>query len=162
MLFRSKAILQGTIHKQIFFIGLADNIEHHQAEDVPFSIMVDIPGAVAGLDLVAEPVIESVIFNLLSPTELEEKVIIFARLIVVEQRQSRLVLGNGPLVKVEQVVGENLSQVLVRLVNQIAAVKRVSAITVVSPVAGEITFRQQIIVENEVTQIGRASCRERL
>ena len=146
-----KAILQGTIHKQIFFIGLADNIEHHQAEDVPFSIMVDIPGAVAGLDLVAEPVIESVIFNLLSPTELEEKVIIFARLILVEQRQSRLVLGNGPLVKVEQVVGENLSQVLVRLVNQIAAVKRVSAITVVSPVAGEITFRQQIIVENEVT-----------
>lgn len=146
-----KVILQGVIRKQIFFIALADNIEYHQAQDVPFSIMIDIPGAAPGLDLVAEPVIESVTFNLLSATELEEKVIISARLIVVEQRQSRLVLGNGPLVKVEQVVGENLSQVLVRLINRIAALKRVSAVTVVSQVAGEITFAQQIIVENEVT-----------
>ena len=71
---------------------------------------------------------------------------------MVEQRQSRLVLGNGPLVKVEQVIGENLSQVLVRLVNQIAIVvaKRVSALTVVTQAAAEVTFTQQIIVENEV------------
>lgn len=147
-----KAILQGTVHKQIFFIGL-DNIERHQAEDVPFSIMVDIPAAAAGLDLVAEPVIEEVIFHLLSPTELEQKVIIRARLVVVDRRQLRLVTGAGPLVKVEQVVGENLAQVLVRLVNRFPPVpiqKRVVPIIVQQAVQRELVFNQQIIVENEV------------
>ncbi|MGE5527827.1 MAG: DUF3794 domain-containing protein [Patescibacteria group bacterium] len=145
-----KAILQGTIHKQIFFIG-TDDIEHHQAEDVPFSVMVEIPGAAPGLDLVAEPVIEQIIFHLLSPTELEEKVIINARLVVVEKRQLRLVTGAGPLFKIEQVIGENLSQVLVRLVNVLVIRKRVVPITVVQAVQREVVFTRQIIVENEVT-----------
>lgn len=144
-----KVILQGVIHKQIFFIGL-DDIEYHQAENVPFSLMVDIPGASPGLELVAEPVIESVLFNLVNPSELEEKVIIRASLILVDQRQVRLAAGNGPLVKVEQVVGENLSQVLVRLVNVFPFAKRAVPITVVSTVQGVVVFRQQAIVENVV------------
>lgn len=144
-----KVILQGVIHKQIFFIGL-DDIEYHQAENVPFSLMVDIPGASPGQELVAEPVIESVLFNLVNPSELEEKVIIRASLVLVDQRQVRLAVGNGPLVKVEQVVGENLSQVLVRLVNVFPFAKRAVPITVVSAVQGVVVFRQQAIVENAV------------
>lgn len=145
-----KAILQGTIHKQIYYIG-PDEIEFHQAEDVPFSIMVDIPGASSGMDLVAEPVIEQVIFHLLSPTELEEKVILQARLIVVEHRQLRLVLGAEPLVAIEQVVGENLRQVLVKLTNAVSPfIKRVVPVEVVQTVQGEMVFTEQSIVENQV------------
>ncbi len=52
-----KVIIQGVIHKQIFYIG-ADNIEYHQAEDVPFSTFIDIQGARQGMDADVMPVIE--------------------------------------------------------------------------------------------------------
>lgn len=144
-----KAIVQGTIHKQIFFVG-TDDIEYHQAVDVPFSLMVEIPNLERGADLVVEPVIASILFDLVSPTQLEEKVIVGVRLTAVEGRQLRLAAGNGPLAVAEQVVGENLSQVLIRLVNRFPFAKRVVPITVMTTVRGQQVFRQQIIVENEV------------
>ncbi len=36
-----KVIIQGTVHKQIFFIG-TDGLEHHLAEDIDFSELVDV------------------------------------------------------------------------------------------------------------------------
>ena len=146
--FNRKAIVQGTIHKQIFFVGM-DDIEYHQAEDVPFSLMVEIPGLVRGAELIIEPVIASVLFNLLGPEELEEKVLVELKLTAVEKRQWRLAPGNGPLVVAEEVIGENLAQVLLRLVNRFPFGKRVVPITVMSTVQGRQVFREQIIVENE-------------
>ncbi|MGQ9779714.1 MAG: DUF3794 domain-containing protein [Bacillota bacterium] len=143
-----KAIVQGTIHKQIFFIG-TDDIEYHQAEEVPFSLMVEIPGLTRGAELVIEPTIASVLFNLLGPSELEEKVLVEFKLTAVEDRQWRLGTGNGPLVLAEEVIGENLAQVLLRLVNRFPFGKRVVPITVMSTVQGRQVFREQIIVENE-------------
>ena len=110
---QDKVILQGTVHKQIYYIGLEDGIQYHQAEDVPFHIMADIPGVAKGMDLVANPVIENVIFHLLSPSELEQKVLVAATLTVVEQHQLNLALGPGSLFCVEQVIGENMRQILI-------------------------------------------------
>ncbi len=43
-----KVIVQGFIHKQIFFVG-RDDVVHHIAVDVPFSALIDVPGARPGM-----------------------------------------------------------------------------------------------------------------
>jgi hypothetical protein len=145
-----KVIVQGTIHKQIFFIGI-DNIEHHQAEDIPFSLFADIPGAEPGDNIHITPIIEAVFFELLSRTELRQKVIIKIIAVVAREIQLNLVLGDGlPLIKIEQVVGENTKQVLV--VRKEEIVPPVSPITITTATivfpAAEVIGRKQIILRN--------------
>ena len=106
-----KVVIQGVLHKQIFFVG-EDNIVHHQAEDVPFSTFIDVPGAEPGMNMQIEPVIETVIFSLLTPTILHQKVVVEFFVKVTETRQLNVLTGNGPLVRVDQVVGENTKQEL--------------------------------------------------
>ncbi|HYH03438.1 MAG TPA: DUF3794 domain-containing protein, partial [Bacillota bacterium] len=106
-----KVVIQGVLHKQIFFVG-EDNIVHHQAEDIPFSTFVDVPGAEPGMNVQIDPHIETVIFSLLSPTILHQKVVIEFFVKVTETRQLNILLGNGPLVRVDQVVGEGTKQEL--------------------------------------------------
>lgn len=106
-----KVVIQGVIHKQIFFVGL-DNIVHHQAENIPFSTFVDIPGAEPGMNVQVDPVIETVIFNLLSQTVLHQKVVVEVFVKLTETRQLNVLTGAGPLVRVDQVVGENTRQEL--------------------------------------------------
>jgi hypothetical protein len=108
----NKVIIQGILHKQIYFIG-TDNIEHHQAEDIPFSLFLDIPGAKPGNKVNMTIQIEAVFFDLISSTELRQKVILAVTSIVSEEIQLNLAVGAGPLFKVEQVVGENTKQLLV-------------------------------------------------
>ncbi|HCF92051.1 MAG TPA: hypothetical protein DER58_06235, partial [Firmicutes bacterium] len=54
----NKVIIQGVIHKQIFFVDTS-GLERHQAEDVPFSTFVDVPGAVAGMNVQIHSEIET-------------------------------------------------------------------------------------------------------
>ena len=108
----NKLIVQGILHKQIFYIGI-DNIEYHQAEDVRFSAFLDINGIAPGDNVVLKTVIEGVFFDLISETELRQKVIFAINAIVTEQVQLNLVIGVGPLYAIEQVVGENTKQLLV-------------------------------------------------
>lgn len=44
----NKVIIQGDLHKQIFFVGEDDCVLHRRA-DVPFSTFVDVPGAEPGM-----------------------------------------------------------------------------------------------------------------
>jgi hypothetical protein len=106
-----KVVIQGVLHKQIFFVG-EDNIVHHQAEDVHFSTFVDVPGADPGMNVELHPIIETVIFNLLTPTILHQKVVIEFFVKITETRQLNIQLGSGPLVRLDQVVGENTKQEL--------------------------------------------------
>lgn len=39
-----RVIVQGIIRKEIYYVGL-DSVVHYQAEDMPFSTMIDIAGA---------------------------------------------------------------------------------------------------------------------
>lgn len=145
-----KVIVQGTIHKQIFFIG-TDNIEHHQAEDIPFSVFLDIPGVVPGDNVHLTPIIEAVFFEFTSSTTLRQKVIFAIQAVATREVQLNLVLGTGPLFKMEQVVGENTQQILVVRREPIPNVNPIVVLNepVVFPVA-EIIGRQQILVRNTV------------
>ena len=93
-----KVVIQGILHKQIFFVG-EDNIVHHQAEDIPFSTFVDIPGAEPGMNVQIDPVIETIIFSLLTPTVVHQKVVVEFFVKVTETRQLNVVIGTGPLGK---------------------------------------------------------------
>ena len=106
-----KVVIQGVLHKQIFFVG-EDNIVHHQAEDIPFSTFIDVPGAESGMNVQIDTVIETVIFSLLTSTIVHQKVVIEFFVKVTETRQLNVLTGNGPLVRVDQVVGENTKQEL--------------------------------------------------
>ena len=107
----NKVIVQGVLHKQIFFVG-EDNIERHQGEDIEFSTFVDIPGAVTGMDVQVVPTVEFVDFQLLSPTLLQQKVVIEFFVKVTQSIQFNVALGPGALLKLEEVVGENTTQLL--------------------------------------------------
>ena len=89
-----KVIVQGIIHKQIFYIS-TDNIERHLAEDIPFSLFLDIPGVVPGDNVHITPIIEAIFFDLISPTELRQKVIFAINAVVTRTLQINLVLGEG-------------------------------------------------------------------
>jgi outer membrane biosynthesis protein TonB len=106
-----KVIIQGIIHKQIFFVD-QNNLARHQEEEVPFSLFLDIPGAEPGMEVQVHPVIEKILFELLSPLELRQKVIIEVFVKVTERIQERVRTGDGPLFKVEQVIGEGQEQLL--------------------------------------------------
>lgn len=149
---QDKVIVQGILHKQIFFIG-TDDIERHQAEDIPFSLFLDVPGATPGDNIHLKPVIEAVFFELLSENELRQKVVFAINAVVAREIQVNLELGNGPLYKVEQVIGENTKQVLIVRREEIVPPPPVSPITIervtiVFPQA--VIGEQQIIIRNEV------------
>lgn len=147
-----KVVVQGLLHKQIFYIG-TDNIEYHQAEDVPFSLFVDLPGATPGLNSKVTVVIEKIFFDLLTDTTLQQKVILKAGVIVTETLQLPLEIGEFGLFKLEEVIGEGIRQILVERRQEVPPippiVRNVVVVQVVPP-AEIITERQQIIVENVV------------
>jgi hypothetical protein len=64
----NKVIIQGTLHKQIFFVG-PDDLVHHQREDVPFSTFVEIAGARVGMNAQVHPRVEFVSWTLLPYSE---------------------------------------------------------------------------------------------
>jgi hypothetical protein len=59
----NKVVIQGTLHKQIFFVS-DDDIIRHQQEEVPFTTFVDLPGITPDDEVVITPVVEFVGFDL--------------------------------------------------------------------------------------------------
>jgi hypothetical protein len=58
-----RVIVQGIIRKEIYYVGL-DSVVHYQAEDMPFSTMIDIAGAFPGLTADINIDIEKIIAHL--------------------------------------------------------------------------------------------------
>lgn len=59
----NKVVIQGTLHKQVFFVA-DDDIIRHQGEDVQFTTFIDLPGISPEDDVVITPVVEFVGFDL--------------------------------------------------------------------------------------------------
>ncbi|MCK9221946.1 MAG: DUF3794 domain-containing protein [Limnochordia bacterium] len=106
-----KVIVQGVVHKQIFFVG-EDNMVYHKGEDVPFSTFLDIPQAEPGMHCQVEACIEHIAHHLLSPTLLQQKIVmeIFAK--VTETQNIAVGIGQGPLVIIDEVVAKVCGQLL--------------------------------------------------
>ena len=110
---RNKVLVQGIIHKQIYYVD-EDNVERHQMEEISFSNFIDIPGAEPGFNVDFTPIIEDVIFELRPGNVLHQKVIIMNFVKVTETQQVELVPDDeGPLLKIEEVIGERTKQILV-------------------------------------------------
>jgi hypothetical protein len=106
-----KIVIQGVLHKQIFFVG-EDNVGYHQAEDVPFSLFIDLPGATPGMNAQVHPNIELIKKELTSPTEIQQEVVIDFFVKVTETQELNVALGDGPLMKLDRVIGENTIQTM--------------------------------------------------
>lgn len=108
-----KVIVQGILHKQIFFVDVK-NVVRHQHENIPFSFFVDVPGAEPGMDVQIHPIIEHIKTELLmNNTVLHQKVVIEFFVKVTETQQIFVEIGDGPLTKLERVIGENSVQTLI-------------------------------------------------
>lgn len=108
-----KIVIQGILHKQIYYVG-TDNVEYHQAEDVPFSLFVDVTGAAPGMDVTVTNVIENISYTLENETELTQRVVILFSVVVTQNIQINLVEGTDPAILVEQVMGEDQGQTLLQ------------------------------------------------
>lgn len=107
-----KVIIQGVVHKQLFYIGV-DEVEHHQAEDIPFSEFVDIPGAEPGMNVQIHPNVEHIKQELsVDGTTVTQEIVLELFVKVTETVQINLVTGEDSLVMLPEVVGENTKQVL--------------------------------------------------
>lgn len=108
-----KVIIQGVIHKQIFFVG-NDNIVHHQTDDMPFDTFVDVPGAAPGMAAQIDIDIEKV-FAELNPegTIVTQKVLLNIFVKVEEEEVIRVALDKaGTLVEVDQLIAEGEKQII--------------------------------------------------
>ena len=89
----NKVVIQGVVHKQIFFVD-ANNRVMHQSENVPFSTFIDVPGAGTNMNVQVRPVVEHVGFIFTPPTLLHQKVVLEIFVKVTETRQINVVTGN--------------------------------------------------------------------
>ncbi len=109
----NKVIVQGILHKQIFYVDL-NNVVRHQPEDIPFSFFVDIPGAEPGMDVQIHPEIEHIKTELIKDcTIIHQKVVIEFFVKVTDTQQIFVAIGAGPLTKLQRVIGENSVQTLI-------------------------------------------------
>jgi hypothetical protein len=108
----NKVIVQGIIRQQILFVD-TDNVERHQAREFPFAVFLDLPGVTPDDQVQITPRVAGLFFHLEGPTQLREKVLIAITTVVSREMQLHLTPGAGPLMVLEQVVGEESKQVLV-------------------------------------------------
>ncbi len=108
-----KVIVQGIITKQVFFVG-EDNVVHHFPEEMRFSALIDVPGALPGMLVQAHPSIFNVI-AVLSPdgNQIFQKVIVDVDVVVTDFVQLHVAEDPyGTPVITDAVVGETTEQVL--------------------------------------------------
>lgn len=106
--------VQGILHAQIFFVG-DDQIVHHQAVDLPFTAIVDVPGAEEGMraEINVNVVrVERFIHSGGDKVQLRAVIQVFVK--VTEDAQVCVeILPGGPLVRTFRVVGERIDQCLI-------------------------------------------------
>ncbi len=82
-----KVIVQGIIHKELFFKTRKDNFVHHHSENIPFSDLIEIPGARVGMQCTFAVKIKHVRNEQISTCRIREKIVIETFVKVTDERQ---------------------------------------------------------------------------
>ncbi|MDA8065606.1 MAG: DUF3794 domain-containing protein [Thermaerobacter sp.] len=116
-----KVIVQGTLHKQIYYVG-PDNLEHHLAEDIEWSELVEIPPVdpavpvQPGMNQQDHSYVENLIWEYDPATAQLIQKVILNLCIKVTQTQEISVLEDpfGPYIEAKLVVGHGQKQKFLR------------------------------------------------
>lgn len=161
-----QVVVEGIVHKDIYYVGRND-LQYRQVEKMPFSTVVPVPGAEPGMDVMVEPRIDRINYQLEAPLpsrDVMQRVMmnIFAK--VTEKVQVNVCQDpNGPLIKAEHVVGENVKQVM--LENEVELCQPALRVSDIHATINEIqceVIENKVIVQGHIhKQIYYADC-ERL
>jgi hypothetical protein len=146
-----QVIIEGVIHKQIFFISAFDQIEYHQAEDVPFTVVVPIEGVQPGEDVAVDIRVTRVTWTL-NGAELQQRVVLGIFVKVTETAQTMLcTTPKGPLVKVKRVAGEDTKQIIIedQVCLDVPAKKIQDILAVVTDIEAEV-IKGKVIIEGTI------------
>ena len=114
----NKVIVEGVLHKQIYFVGADDDVVHELSVDEKFTHFVDVPGAFPGANVQLHPRVEFVAVDIDAddPTRGKQTAIIDLFAKVTETVQVDVVTDimgaavRKELLKVAQVIGEGSKQ----------------------------------------------------
>ncbi|MBE3599170.1 MAG: DUF3794 domain-containing protein [Limnochordaceae bacterium] len=152
-------VVQGSVHKQIFWVGV-DGTVHHTPETLPFTQMIPVPGARPGMLAQVQSAVEHVAF-VLSPdgTTVFEKVLVRSSAVAAELQTISIRTGTGPLVRVDEFIGQASAQRTVASQHALAspAVKLTevrATLEAVTPSAGTDTVTVTGLLHYQIFYVG--------
>jgi len=145
-----KVLVQGIIHKQIFFVG-TDDLVHHLAEDIPFSDLVIVPCVCEGMDSQDHSFVDNLVFEFDPVTgTLTQKIILVLSVKVTETCAVPVSVKEcGILIKADQIIGFGCAQKLVEETKTLPAIKIVDIDARISEITS-IVKNGKVIVQGVV------------
>jgi hypothetical protein len=147
-----KVIVQGVLHKQIFFIG-PDGLEHHLAEDIDWSDLVEVipedpeEPVRPGMNERTTVTVENLIWEFDPETGvlIQKAILLIQVKVTVTEQLNVLEDPYGPLLSVERVVGHGTKQKLVESVRALEALKVVDIVASLRNVTAHVKTGKVII-----------------
>lgn len=145
-----KVLVQGIVHKQIFFVG-TDDLVHHLAEDIPFSDLVIVPCACEGMNSQDHSFVDNLVFEFDPVTgTLTQKIILVLSVKVTETCAVPVSVNEcGILIKADQIIGFGCAQKLVEETKTLPAIKIVDIDARISEITS-IVKNGKVIVQGVV------------
>lgn len=151
-----KVIVQGTLHKQVFFVG-TDNLVHHIAEDLPFSDLIEVPPlnpnfpVQEGMDSQDHSIVENLVFEFDPATgTLTQKIILLLSVKVTEKEQIPVAVEPyGTVIATDLVIGHGNKQKLIEETKTLPAIKIVDVNATISEISS-IVKNGKVIVQGVV------------
>ncbi len=108
----NEVLVSGNIAKQIFFVG-TDGASRHEAVVASFSVLVQIPGALPGMNVQVHPEVRDAAFSLEpAGNAVAQEVLLDVFVKVTETGEVILAAGEGPVIKTERIVGQGSTEVM--------------------------------------------------
>jgi hypothetical protein len=145
-----KVLVQGIVHKQIFYVG-TDDLVHHLAEDIPFSDLVIVPYACEGMNSQDHSFVDNLVFEFDPATgALTQKIILALSVKVTETCGVPVIEGTaGTLISANQIIGMGCAEKLVEETKTLTAIKIVDIDARISEITS-IVKNGKVIVQGTV------------
>lgn len=145
-----KVLVQGIVHKQIFYVG-TDDLVHHLAEDIPFSDLVIVPCACEGMNSQDHSFVDNLVFEFDPVTgSLTQKIILALSVKVTETCGVPVIERTaGTLISANQIIGMGCAEKLVEETKTLAAIKIVDIDARISEITS-IVKNGKVIVQGTV------------